>query len=97
VLLDFNQTSQIWMAAMQNWQLQEAKARMSELIERAQQTPQGITRHGKPVAVVMSRATFDALTRAQGSLVDFMRASPLYGADDLVFARDASVTRELAL
>jgi prevent-host-death family protein len=80
---------------MHTWQIQEAKARMSELVKRAQIQPQGITLHGKPVAVVISRETFDRLSQTQGSLVDFMRRSPLYGADDLVFDRDPSPIREI--
>jgi prevent-host-death family protein len=80
---------------MHTWQIQEAKARMSELVKRAQTQPQGITLHGKPVAVVISRETFDRLSQTQGSLVDFMRRSPLYGADDLVFDRDPSPIREI--
>ena len=80
---------------MHTWQIQEAKARMSELVKRAQPQPQGITLHGKPVAVVISRETFDRLSQTQGSLVDFMRRSPLYGADDLVFDRDPSPIREI--
>lgn len=80
---------------MHTWQLQEAKARMSELVKRAQTQPQDITLHGKSVAVVISRETFDRLSLAQDSLVDFMRRSPLYGADDIVFDRDRSPTREV--
>jgi hypothetical protein len=34
---------------------------------------------------VVSHATFERLSQAQGSLVDFMRRSPLYGADDISF------------
>jgi hypothetical protein len=55
--------------------------------------------HGKSVAVVISRETFDRLLQTpqtQGSLVDFMRCSPLYGADDIVFERDQSLTREVS-
>ena len=52
--------------------------------------------HGKSVAVVISRETFDRLSQTQDSLVDFMRRSPLYGADDLVFERDPSPIREIA-
>jgi prevent-host-death family protein len=78
---------------VQTWQLQEAKARMSELVRRAQGAPQEITLHGKPVAVVVSRAAFDAMSRVKGSLVDFMRASPLYGSEEPVFERDRSRTR----
>ncbi|MDP4078855.1 type II toxin-antitoxin system Phd/YefM family antitoxin [Acidovorax sp. A1169] len=79
---------------MQTWQMQDAKARMSELVKSAQSQPQDITVHGKSVAVVVSRETFDRLSQAQGSLVDFMQRSPLFGADDVEFERDASLTRE---
>ena len=80
---------------MQTWQMQEAKARMSEMVKRAQTQPQDITVHGKSVAVVISRETFDRLSQAQDSLVEFMRRSPLYGVDDLEFDRDHSLTREM--
>lgn len=80
---------------MQTWQMQEAKARMSELVKRAQSQPQDITLHGKSVAVVISRETFDRLSQTQDSLVEFMRRSPLYGTDDIEFERDRSLTREL--
>jgi prevent-host-death family protein len=82
---------------MQSWQLQQAKARMSELVKRAQLAPQSITLHGKPVAVVVSQATFDALSQAKGSLVDFMRASPLAegSGDEPTFERNRSPTRRV--
>lgn len=79
---------------MQTWQMQDAKARMSELVKSAQTQPQDITVHGKSVAVVVSRGTFDRMSQAQGSLVDFMQRSPLFDADDVVFPRDPSSTRE---
>jgi prevent-host-death family protein len=82
---------------MQSWQLQEAKARMSELVKSAQQQPQEITLHGKPVAVLVSRDTFDQLTSPQGSLVDFMQKSPLALVDDLPLTRDKSKTRKVQL
>jgi len=81
---------------MQTWQMQEAKARMSELVKRAQNQPQDITLHGKSVAVVISRDAFDRLSQTQDSLVDFMRRSPLVGADDIEFERDRSLTREVS-
>lgn len=81
---------------MQTWQMQEAKARMSELVKRAQAQPQDITLHGKSVAVVISRETFDRLSQAQDSLVDFMRRSPLFGADDIALEREQSLTREVS-
>lgn len=82
---------------MQTWQMQEAKARMSELVKQAQsQGPQAITMHGRPVAVVVSRETYDRLSQTGDSLVAFMRRSPLYGSDDIEFERDKSSTREVA-
>ncbi len=83
---------------MQTWQLQSAKARFSEVVKHAADDgPQEITVHGRPVAVVMSRELFDRLSGNQSSLVDFMRSSPLYGQDDIEFERDASLPRELDL
>ena len=80
---------------MHSWQMQEAKAHISELVKRAQSQPQNITLHGKSVAVVISREAFDKLSQAQDSLVGFMRRSPLYGADEINFERDQSVTCEV--
>ncbi|NCP40613.1 MAG: type II toxin-antitoxin system prevent-host-death family antitoxin [Rhodoferax sp.] len=80
---------------MQTWQMQGAKARMSELIKCAQIQPQDITVHGKSVAVVVSRDMFDRLTQTQNSLVDFMRRSPLFGDDAIEFERDRSLVREV--
>lgn len=83
---------------MQSWQMQEAKARLSEVVKRAQQDgPQDITVHGQSVAIVLSREAFDRLTAAGGSLVDFMRNSPLHGLEEIGFERDTSVTRDVAL
>lgn len=80
---------------MQSWQLQEAKARMSELVKQAQRSPQGITLHGKPVAVVVSQAAFESLSRASTSLLDFMQASPLAGSDEPKFRRNRSLARQV--
>lgn len=81
---------------MQTWQIQAAKARFSEMIKHAiDEGPQEITLHGRPVAVVISRELFASLCGNQVSLVDFMRASPLYAQDDIAFERDQSLTREV--
>lgn len=84
---------------MQTWQMQEAKARLSEMVKRAETDgPQDITVHGRSVAVLLSRAEFERLSGQAVSLVDFMQASPLVGLDDeLVFERDRSPTREGSL
>lgn len=83
---------------MQTWQMQEAKARLSEVVKRAEaEGPQDITLHGHSVAVMLSRAEFDRLAGTGESLVAFMRRSPLYGVDDVCIDRDKSPPREVAL
>ena len=85
---------------MQNWQMQAAKARFSELVKHAaQEGPQNITLHGHSVAVVVSRELFDRLSGNEQSLVNFMRASPLAGHGEIAFERDwgpGSLPRELS-
>ncbi len=81
---------------MRHWQIQEAKARLSEVIKDAQKEgPQEITLHGKPVAVVLSREQYEKLTGTGESLVDFMRRSPLAGDESIDFERNQSLTREI--
>lgn len=83
---------------MRAWQLQEAKARLSEVVKCAEREgPQNITLHGQSVAVLVSRTMFDRLTGNEVSLVEFMRRSPLYGAEDIALERDTSTTREVEL
>jgi len=79
---------------MTRWQLQEAKARLSELIKKAaKEGPQSITIHGEPTAVVLSNEEYERLKKPRGSFVEFMRRSPLYGVD-LDLRREQTHTRE---
>jgi prevent-host-death family protein len=66
-----------------NWQLQDAKANFSHVVNRAlEDGPQRITRHGRPAAVLLSNRDFDELVaRKRGSLVEFLERSPLKGVD----------------
>jgi len=83
---------------MRHWQMQEAKAKLSEVIKDAEREgPQEITLHGKPVAVVLSREHYERLTGTGESLVAFMRRSPLYGVEEVKLERDKSLTREVEL
>lgn len=83
---------------MRAWQIQEAKAHLSELVRESERTgPQSITWHGRDVAVVLSRADYARLTGAGQSLVDFMRASPLHGLDEIDLTRDTSTDRAVPL
>jgi prevent-host-death family protein len=83
---------------MRAWQMQEAKARLSEVVKCAEsEGPQNVTLHGQSVAVVVSRAMFERLTGNEHSLVEFMRRSPLVEADDITLERNTSLTREVSL
>lgn len=72
-----------------SWTVADAKARLSEVIERAQTDPQIITRHGKPSVVVVSAEEWARKTERKGTLAEFLLTSPLRGADlDLERLRD---------
>lgn len=82
---------------MRRWQLQEAKARLSEVVKATEKEgPQEITVRGTLAAVLVSRADYDRLTRKRQSFVEFMRASPLAGLE-LEVVRDRSPTRDVTL
>lgn len=79
---------------MNDWQLQVAKNKLSEVVEEALRgEPQIITRHGDPVVVVLSIADYRRLTAARGKLSEFFRRSPLADTD-LDLSRDRSLPRE---
>ena len=79
------------------WQLQEAKNRFSELINRAlSEGPQVVTRHGEEVVVVVSKREYEKIAKAQTGLVEFFRESPLVGIE-LDLERDRSYPRETPL
>lgn len=71
------------------WTVAGAKARLSEVIERAQTDPQIIPRHGKPSVVIVSAEEWARKTVRKGTLAEFLMASPLRDADlDLQRVRD---------
>ena len=83
---------------MQAWQMQDAKARLSEVIKLADHDgPQEITLHGRPVAVLLSRSEFEKLSGRNQSFVEFMQRSPLYGLDEIDFEREQTMTRDVSL
>jgi antitoxin Phd len=62
------------------WQLQEAKARLSELVRLAQESgPQTITVRGENPVVLISRRELDRMSAKRPDFWTFMRASPLKG------------------
>ena len=82
---------------MTTWQLQEAKARLSELVKRAKsEGPQEIRVHGEPAVVVLAHPEYLKLTAPAERFVDFIRRSPLKGVN-LRIERDASQARDIEL
>lgn len=60
------------------WQIQEAKAHFSKLINSLELNGlQKITKQGEEVAVVMSKKEYDKLIRPKTTLIDFFANSPL--------------------
>ena len=66
---------------LHNWTVAEAKAKFSEVIERAQSDgPQTITRNGRRAAVVVGAEEWERKTKRRGNLAEFFASSPLRGA-----------------
>ena len=64
------------------WPVARAKAQFSALIDRAiEEGPQTITRSGRKAVIVVSAEQWERKTKPKGTLVEFFRNSPLYGAD----------------
>jgi prevent-host-death family protein len=75
------------------WALQDAKARLSELMRRAaSEGPQFVTVRGKPGFVVLTQAAYGALQRRKRRrpLAELFRKSPVAGLGlDVVRSKDA--------
>jgi len=78
------------------WTVANAKARLSELIERAQNEPQLITRNGTPSVIMVSVEEWNRKTARKGSLAIFLMQSPLAGSE-LDLDRSDEAPRDLAL
>lgn len=79
------------------WQLQDAKARLSELVKLAvSEGPQAITVHGKPAVVVLSSEDYERLSGRKQKFTEFIRRSPLAGVE-LELKRDRSPPRKVKL
>ena len=82
---------------MKKWQMQEAKARLSELIKSAVNNgPQEISVRGKSTAVILSIDKYRELVNTKDNLVKFMQKSPLVGIV-LDIERNAEKPRKIDL
>ncbi len=80
------------MTRKSKWQIQEVKNRLSEVVDLAlEEGPQTITRHGKEVAVLVSKEEFDrrrGRRSARGTILPFLRRLR-FAELDLERAKDA--------
>ena len=73
------------------WQLQDAKNRLSEVIDKAlNQGPQLITRRGEKAVVIIAYVEYEKMRKSQGKLSEFFRSSPLA---EIELERDKSMPR----
>ena len=81
------------------WQLQEAKARFSEVFRMARERgPQRVTKHGRAAVVVIQAEEYERLSNntRRGSLLQFFAESPLAGLD-LKIERPRDLGRKIGL
>jgi prevent-host-death family protein len=81
---------------MATWQVQEAKTRLSEVIEKAYvEGPQTITRHGAARAVLLSVEDYRALVAHKPDLKSYLLGGPK--VDDFAVERDPDTGRDIVL
>jgi prevent-host-death family protein len=79
------------------WQIQEAKAMLSEVVKLALSEPQIITVHNKKTAVVFSYEEYREINTPKQSLFGFFQNSPLFGIDLELPERLIEETRKIDL
>lgn len=79
------------------WQLQEAKNKFSNLVDKAHHDgPQVVTKHGKESVVILAIEDYQKLNKPKSDLVTFLKTSPLSGIN-LDLTRDQSSSRDIEL
>ena len=62
---------------MRKWQVQEAKAHLSEVLEKAHsEGPQTITKHGTDNAVVLSMDEYRRMSQRKPTLIEVLLSGP---------------------
>jgi antitoxin Phd len=81
---------------MATWQVQQAKARFSALLDRAQhEGPQTITRHGTERAVLLSAEDYRALVAPRSDFRSYVLHGPK--VDGFEVERDADLGRDVTV
>lgn len=83
----------------QTWQLQEAKNKFSQLVEKARKFgPQVVTKHGKEAVVILSFEDYKKMVHPENNLIDFLQNSPLSKAKiDFSSLRQKDKPRDITL
>jgi antitoxin Phd len=80
------------------WQLQEAKNNLSQLIKQAASgEAQVVTVHGRPTAVVVSTEEYARLSRRRSGKLSTALLRPDIAGEDLDFSRDRDTGRNVEL
>ncbi len=81
---------------MASWQVNEAKARFSEVVDLAcNEGPQTITRHGTDRAVILSAADYQALVAGRPDFKAWLFNGPK--VDDFPLERSSDTGRDVSL
>ncbi|MBU0936431.1 MAG: type II toxin-antitoxin system prevent-host-death family antitoxin [Spirochaetes bacterium] len=77
------------------WQLQEAKARFSELFNQVwSDGPQRVSRHGKQTVVLLRESEYLSLSKQEPDFIEFLLSAPKV---ELELERQADFGRKLEL
>ena len=80
------------------WQVQEAKNKFSQVLEQAALEPQVITKSGRKAGVLISYSEYRKRLRASGgSIRNLYAKAPKFEADELDFERGRDKGREIRL
>ncbi len=80
-----------------SWTVAEAKAKLSEVIDKAKSGgPQTITRNGRRAAVMVAVDEWERKTKRTGNLAEFFAGSPLRESE-LVIERSSEKPGEIDL
>lgn len=94
-------SSNIKVAAVNRWTLQDAKNKLSALVREARaHGPQRITLHGTDAVVVLAVEDYERLTGGTMNLIDSLKHSPLAAAfadGGLILERSRDVGRDVEL
>ena len=79
------------------WQLQDAKNKFSNLVDKARHDgPQVVTKHGKDAVVIIAIEDYQKLNKPTSDLISFFKNSPLSDIT-LDIAREKSPSRDIEL